>query len=265
VQTALADVDRMLLFLKSDFENRSDKRVQIEMLENISSEVLDRCASNEQLTIDAEKMWSAYKRQDGFVLVARKLYSEAKKKSKGSYFKNAFDLCVASRDRIEQAGQTLSPQFAEVMLHIYFHWRVRRQVLSESMDIINWVLIEDLAKLIVHNSRSKSDPLYSYLLALAKSHLGDWIKANVIFDDLRRRQLPRSMLYRDRDYLMKEKGGMRQVQGIVRKGAGRDFLHVETLSTDFLLDRQDKWAQEGQTDHAYIRFRFAGPIAVREP
>ena len=265
MHTALADVDRMLLFLKSEFESRKDSRQQVEMLENISSEVLDRCASIEQLTEDAEKMWSQYHRQDGFVLVARKLYSEAKKKNKGSYFKRACDFCIESKDRIEQAGQALSSQLAEVMLHIYFHWRVRRTVFSENAEIIDWNLIDYLAGGIVHNSRSKCDPLYSYLLALAKSHLGDWIKANVIFDDLRRRQLPRIMLYRDRDYLMNDKGGMRRVQGVVRKGAGRDYLHVEILNADILLDRHDKWAQEGQTDHAYIRFRFAGPVAVREP
>ena len=265
MQVALADVDRMLLFLKSDFENRADSRQQVQMLEDVSSRVLDRVASLDELVELADKMWLDHKRQDGFVLVGRKLYNEARKSNKGSQFNKAYEFCIKTTQKIEYDRTEVSYQLSEVMLHIYFHWRVRRPSKYQSTDEIDWKTIERLANMIISDQRSKSDPLHSYLVGLAKSHLGDWGGASIMFDDLRRRSLPPNVLYRARDYLVGKTGQMLRVQGTIRKGAGRDFFCAEALNTDFLLGKNSKWADEGQIEHAYIRFSFAGPIASKEP
>ena len=265
IDTALGDVDRMLLLLKSTFVADAQRRHNIELLEEVRGEVLDRCVSAEQISEDAERLWNEYRRQDGFALIARRLYGKAAASNKGTEFKEAFDFCEGVRQRVSSEGEHLSHQMAEVILHVYFRWRVRRRVFSETTDKIDWKFIESLATLIVGLARSKRDSFYSYVLALAKAHLNDWSGANAIFNELRNRGLPQDVLFEPRDFLMGDKGAMLRVQGIVGHGAGKKFLHVETLKTDFLLDRYGKWANDGAITHAYVRFRFAGPIAVEEP
>ncbi len=265
IESALSEIDRMLLLLLSQFRNDRERRSQLDMLKDARSEVLDRCVPLDQLRKDAEEMWVKSRRQDGFVLCGRKLFGIALGSNKGTDFKIAFDHCRLAADKIEGAGDLVTSNLRELMLHIYFHWRVRRRIMSEATDAIEWGIIGNLASEVMLDIRNRTDPFYAYIVALAKAHLGDWSGAHALFDDLRTRQMPRDFLHEPRDFLMNDKGGMARVQGLIVAGAGKQFLKVDTLRTDFLLDRESRWARAGETEHAYVRFSFAGPLAVKEP
>jgi hypothetical protein len=265
IDVALGDIDRMLLVLNSVFVASDRRKQSIEMLEGVRDEVLDRTVHLGDATANAESLWKAYARQDGFVLVGRKLYGIAQSSGNGSDFLRAFEYCSNSAERVLNASVPLSHQLAEVLLHIYFRWRIRRRVMSPSTDPIDWQYLEGIASAVAGNSRNHADPFYSYVLALTKAHLGDWPGATAIFDELRNRPLPNEVIWEPRDFLMNQNGGMAKVQGVVKQGAGKNFLHVESLATDFLMDRDGRWARPGEINHAYVRFRFAGPLAVEEP
>lgn len=266
ITTALADVDRMLLFLRSDF-SASDPRRQrsIQMLNDVRSDVINRCASDEVQTDDANRLWRDFRRQEGFVLRSRVLYGWALASGKGSSYKQAYDYVLEARNVVLTAGSTPSVDLDEVYLHVYFHWRVRRYSLSEASAPIDWGLIETLATRLTQASPSQDDPFYHYLLGLSKAHLKKWQDASAIFRRLRSLGISRDALWENRDFLMNENGGMRRIQGLMRSGGSNRFLKVDELGTDLPANRNERWARDGEIEHAYVRFQFAGPLAVHEP
>jgi hypothetical protein len=94
--------------------------------------------------------------------------------------------------------------------------------------------------------------------------LGDWAKANSIFVELRRGQAPIWLLHEPRDFLMNPKGGMREVQGVITRAGTERFLKVDDLGQDFRVVRTGAWPAEGEIAHSFVRFSYAGPLAVKE-
>ncbi|GAG34260.1 unnamed protein product, partial [marine sediment metagenome] len=238
------------------------RRHEIEMLEQSRLNILEKCAPMQYLQEDADRMWKEYKRQDGFVLIARNLYSKAQDSKSGSDYNNAYQFCLKTKDCIENENEKLSVAFIEVFLHIYFQWRIRRYIHSEASELIDWELIHNFSSAIVGSVRSKNDPFYNYLLAIAHAHLDDWPSANILFDGLRRLGIPSRILYEPRDFLMGPKGNMQSFQGMLKKGARDQFIHIQDLNADFLLNRGENWGREGEIEHVYIRFSFGGPWAT---
>ena len=91
-----------------------------------------------------------------------------------------------------------------------------------------------------------------------------WPDAFTIYSQLRTEEMPGHVKYPGRDYLLHERGGPRQVQGVLRRGADRDYLYIEEIGVDVLVDKRGHWPRPGEICHAYIRFAFAGPLAVNE-
>ncbi len=261
VNAALADVDRALMLVKSPFARR---RVSTEALEDIQSKLLERFGSLDQMTKDAARLWKEFARQDGFVLVARRMYGEACRANRGRDFNQAYQYCKECRSLIADADQVPGAGIAEVMLHIYYQWRARRSIASAGSEPIDWVLVRDLAVAVRGSARSRTDPFYQYVCAVAEAHLGEWSHAEAIFHDLRRQQMPGRILWEPRDCLLHEMGGMRQVQGVVRRGGQGTFLKVDALGCDFRVERDDRWPPEDQVAHAYIRFCYWGAVATTE-
>ena len=97
------------------------------------------------------------------------------------------------------------------------------------------------------------------------AHQDRWADAEAMFTQMRQARLQRELLFTPRDLLEDALGGIRRIQGIVRYGADRNYLLVDELHHDFLLDNQSDWPREGEIALAYIRFSFAGPMAVSQP
>ena len=263
--TALADVDRMLIMLTSYYVNDSQRRHEIEMLEQSRLNILENCAPNEYLKEDADLMWREFKRQDGFILMARKLYSKAAFSKSGTDYNNAYKYCIKIKACIEEKDEKISVAFIEVLLHIYFEWRIRRYTHSEASELIDWQFIHDSCSAVVASIKSKYDPFYNYLLAIAKAHLGDWPSANMLFDGIRRSRIPNKILFEPRDFLMGPRGNMQSFQGTLKKGAQSHFIHIKELNADFLLNRSESWGRDGEIEHVYLQFSFGGPWATKKP
>ena len=182
VNAALADVDRAIMLLRSPFARR---RVSTEALEDVHSKLLERFGSLDQMRREAVQIWSKFKRQDGFVLVGRRLYSSACRTNRGRDFNEAFQYCRECCDQVRRADQVPGVPLSEAMIHIYYQWRVRRAMHSESRDPIDWAFIRDVAAVVRTSDRSRSDPFYRYLHAVSEAHLGEWGHAEAIFHELR--------------------------------------------------------------------------------
>lgn len=267
IGTALADVDRTLLLLRSEFApQNAQRRKNIDLLEDVRSQILNRCGEREAIQTAADDLWDKFRSQSGIVVRGRLLYGNAVAKNKGGDFRKACDYLQAARDRIRSAGGAISVELDEVLLHTYFYWRVQRHLLSEAAAPIDWTLICELASRVASDPLGALNPFYRYIVGLAKSHLCQWGEASACFDKLRAFGLTADVLWTDRNFLMGERGGMRRVQGVVRTGAaGRRFVKVDELGTDFLAERSERWGHDGEIVHVYVRFRFAGPVVVKEP
>jgi len=262
VDLALADIERTLLILRSPFGNTAPK--QIEVLEDMRTQVLEKWGTFDDMHGSAQAMWSSHRRQEGFVLVARKLLNAAVNANKGRAYKDAYDYCTCVENQITSTGGVVSPQLAEVALHTYFLWRVRRVVFAGSSEAIDWEVIEQLAMKVLSSERYGRDPFYKYVHALSLAHMNRWSDAKAVFGELRGRGLPGDLLWTNRDALLDEKGAIRRVQGVVRRGATGSYLQIDALHTDIPLARNEKWRRPGEIEHVYIYFAFGGPTAVHD-
>jgi hypothetical protein len=262
---ALSDIDRSMLQLKTEFAGPKERK-DIEMLDEARDEILSRCLRLGDDLKAAEDVWNRFRSQEGFTIVGRRLFGAAQRAGKdaGKLFKKAFDHCHECLTKVLDAGAEPAGSLIEVQLHIYFQWQVRRRVMSGGTDEINWKMIGGFASRLTRSVRTEGDPFYRYLGALSQAHLGDWAKANSTFEALRRGQAPPWLLHEPRDYLMNAKGGMREVQGIVTRAGSERFLKVDELGQDFRIARSGAWSLDGDIAHAYVRFSYAGPLAVQE-
>lgn len=256
---AVGDIDHALLILQTDMSQSSHMLEDIKMLEQIREEVLVKVATVEDLKADAEKAWTDFESQEGFVLVARKLLAKAR--DVGKKYDVPFSYCINAIDRIQESGKITSPALHAVLVQIYYHWKVRRQLFSGNTPI-DWTFLRDNCGPVVKSTAGQQDPLYIHIHALALAHLGDWQQANNLYQQLRRANLPQHILWVPRDYLLHDTGGVRTVQGVMRVLQDRQFLYCDELQTDFIAERRDRWPNQGETAHAAIEFSFAGPKAV---
>ena len=153
---------------------------------------------------------------------------------------------------------------SEAALQVYYHWRVRRSLRQSTNYGTDWDKVLDLSRAAMQSVQSAKNPFLRHVHALALAHLGRWEDASTVHAQLRQEEMPNSVKFVGRDYLLNEQGGARQVQGEIKRGADREYPYVEQLGFDLLADRHGHWPRTGEITHAYIRFAFAGPIAVNE-
>jgi hypothetical protein len=259
INQAVEDVDHALLLMHSHVMESSHAVSDVRMLEGIRDQILLKVASPEELKEHADQVWQQYQSQQGFVLVARKLYVAAQAKNKK--YDLAFSYCQRAILTVQEAGQTPIPALYAVAIQVYYHWRVRRQVVSGTGSI-DWTIIRDHSAALMSSPEYAKDPLHRYLYALALANLGQWPSANAIFSQFRQSELPRHVLWQPRDFLLNSTGGVRTVQGVMRSGPDRQYLFVEDLQTDFHVSRNGRWPNDGEIAHATIQFSFAGATAL---
>jgi hypothetical protein len=259
INQAVADVDHTLILLRVDAASSSQPVSAIRMLEEIRGVVLVKTSSLEDLKQDAERVWKEFGSQEGFVLVARRLFAAAQEKNKK--FDVPYSYCAGVMERIAAAGASPSIALYAVTAQIYYHWRVRRQIYSGT-GTIDWDVLRDLCHPIVSSSPLQQDPLYKHIYALSLAHLGRWQESNALYAQLRQVGIPPHVLWVPRDFLLNEKGGIRTVQGIIRGSSNRDYFYAEDLGTDFYLDRKGHWPRAGEIAHGAIQFSFGGPSVV---
>src|SRR5207249_1763377 len=122
--------------------------------------------------VEAQNLWDRFKSQEGFVLVGRKLLAEALARDKK--YNVAFDQCSTYMDIVTAASFPVSPALAEVALHIYYHWRVRRALRQPLNHGLDWEKVRDLARAAMQSMPSVKNPLLRHIHAMALAHLGQW-------------------------------------------------------------------------------------------
>lgn len=264
INRTLSLLDRTMLLLRArTSRNTTDLQVadNIKMLEAARAEILQSAGDFESFAADADDVFEATGRQDGFVLVARALYQKAVDSEKGTDFNSAFAYCQDRMARIKGKNSVPRAALLEVAIDIYYHWRIVRRAVTSTNFQTDWLLVREYCDIILRSSATP-DPFHEYLFGLTMAHLGDWPQASALFANLRRSTLPRSILWSPRDFLLSENGTPRRVQGEVKYAAEKGYLYVEDLHFDFILNRTETWPKEGETAHAFIRFAFAGPSAT---
>jgi hypothetical protein len=235
----------------------------ITMLESARDNLLSRVLSAEEMQSEAEALWTATGRQDGFVLVARMLFAQAQASEKGTTYHAAFDFCERIFRKLSDAGVPPLRGFVEAAVDIYYQWRVARRVKTGAGEKVEWNRLKGLSSEVLRGTPSGGDPFHEYVHAISLAHLGDWAQADALFAALRRSGLPGPVLWTRRDCYLAEDGRPLRVQGVVREIGDRRYLYVEGLKTDLRVERNDLWPKAGEIAHAYVEFSFGGPTAVR--
>jgi hypothetical protein len=91
----------------------------IEFLEDISGKIYEKILPLDELKLTAEELWKSFKRQDGFVVAARKLYHLARAKHSGTAFNEAFDFCKKVILDVQNESHTPSADLCAVAVSIY--------------------------------------------------------------------------------------------------------------------------------------------------
>src|SRR5271157_2379935 len=134
---ALSDVDRALLLLKNPLQvHQAHKAVQL--LEDIREQVFLTVGDIEEMKLQADVIWEEHGGQQGFVLVARKLYQLAWQRNRGREFRKAYEYCLHAFAKVKAAERAPATALRVVTLHIYYRWQIQRRTLSTTGDPIAW-------------------------------------------------------------------------------------------------------------------------------
>ena len=263
LNTALSDIDRALVMLRVPRARRPEMdQEDRQMLGAARMQLLARASYSPNLEHEADELWERHQSQDGFVFVARHLLERAgRDKESGSEFRAAFDYVQDKLARVQASHAAVASGLHEVALHIYYRWRVQRD--GKGTGPIDWQVIRHHSGEVLKSQWSSQDPLYLYMEGLALAHLGRWGEAQACFSELRRRQMPASILHGVRDSLLDANGNVRTVQGTVRRNGDNVFLSCDDLGTAIRSDRKSQWPEDNAIVHARVDFSFAGPTAVR--
>ncbi len=263
INAAITEIDRTVFILSKKIGvGQSGAHQNVMMLESAKDKIVEKISTLESLSVEAENAWKKFGRQDGFVLAARKMMHTAKKSNTGTDYNKAHNYCVKIREMIRLDGGELSSRLCEIMLSIYYDWRVRRGSESPSSEVIDWDYLIEMAKITLGSTEFADDIVIRYIYAVCLAHKGMWIEAKNIFQELRRADLPGDLVYEPRDDLLHPNGGRREIQGIMRNTEKDKFVYCEELKVDFLAERQTGWPGEGQITHAKVYFCLAGPKAA---
>lgn len=262
----LKDVDQTLLLLHGRVQGSVGMALgeDIDFLEVQRRELLKEAVGDGDTSQIGDELWTAYRNQEGFILQARLQYGEAVLADKGTLFNAAYTYCQDKISLVRHSDSEPAPGLYEILLLIYYHWKVARQMRSHGIEReIDWRAIAHYSEAVLRAPTFEPLPyLYRYLRALGAAHLGDWAAAHAIWNDLRKSGIPRYLLFGHRDPLLATAGTPLFVQGVITKAGVRRFLKVDELGQDFLLDKDGHWPGTGQIAHAHMLSSFAGPMAV---
>jgi hypothetical protein len=254
---AIADVDQTLLCLPEHHEKDTT------MLVEIRGKMLTEAGTEGECDARANKFWTDFHNQQGFVLASRKRFDLAWRSGKGRSFAAAYAYAGKAIDLVRIAGATPTPELYEVAAHIYYRWLVKPSGAPRGSNI-EWKTLRELSEGAMGSVVLQHDPMNLYINALARAHLRDWPIADGLFAKLRQMGIFGEVLWAPRDWLRGSNGAVLRVQGTMTRGGERQFLNVPDLGTDFRTERQDRWPRVGEIAHAYVRFAFAGPTATIE-
>jgi hypothetical protein len=267
VNQALVAVDSALLALRNPLKSAADRPTKdIELLEDVTGKIFERIIPVDELMESAEELFRKFKRQDGFVIAARKLYHVAREKNSGTAYNTAFSYCQRVIGLINNEAQVPAADLCSVAVCIYYEWNVNRYEPNRTVTRqIDWPLLHDLTQVVLRSEKYKGDPFYRYVAGLALAETGNWAEADTFFAQNRKAGVPNDQLFQVRAVLLDEEGVRSRVQGRVTGGEIKKYLLVEALHKDFNVSRDERWPNVGEIAHAYIGFAFAGPLAVIEP
>jgi hypothetical protein len=265
VNEGIVDIDRSLILLSNPLEQGDRVLItkEIGMLQDARGKILGKMLPVDELKIQAEQIWLNHKRQDGFVLVCRKLFQIASEKNKGNLFNDAFNYFTKAAGFVVQKEILVRPELAQVGIDIYYHWRVNRYS-GATTDPIRWDFLADTTITALKSPTLLRGCFYRFVRALSLAHLGRWPESLALFNEIRQGAEARDQLWKVRAALLSSNGERARVQGIIKETAGKKYLHVESLHQDFYTNREEAWPKNEEIAHAYILFSFAGPRAYRE-
>lgn len=263
VSRAMATVDQTLLILRPSKATGQHADDDVRMLESVRDKLSLKYQNESELRKQADHLWNQYQSQHGFVLLGRRLFHLARKEDKGRAFKDALDYTREAMSRVESAAVAIAPELHQLAADILYRWRIQSHSGRRPSEAIEWALLHDYAANASRAAHNTQEPFYKYLQALALSQLGRWPDATVLFTQLRQLGMPPELLWERRDWILGESNLPRRVQGTIKRGASRTFLHVEELGNDFHIRRVDEWPREGEIAHAYIGISFAGLTALQ--
>jgi len=261
---ALIAVDSALLVLKNPLRDKRDRpNKDIEFLEGISGKLYEKILPLDELKESAVDLWHRFKRQEGFVIAARKLFHMAREKNSGTAFNEAFAYCRQAFETVQAESHKPSPDLCAIAVSIYYEWNINRYDQKAGVRQIDWAMLDELSRAVLQSNKYAGDLFYKFVCAVALAQQGKWADANLLFAQIRQAGLPSNQLYDIRAVLLDDEGMRIHVQGTITGDNERKYLKVDQLHSDFYLERSERWANPGEIQHAYIGFRFAGPVAVQ--
>jgi hypothetical protein len=265
VNQALLALDSALLILRNPLRHKSARPTKdIGLLEEITGKIFERIIPQDELTETAKELFEQFRRQDGFVIAARKLYHTAREKNSGSSYNEAFTYCREVMKDIERAGVSPVSDLYAVAVCIYYEWNVNRYDPKAGNRQIDWDLLYRLSGAVLKGDKYKSDTFYRYVCGLSLAEQGDWSGADPFFAQNRKSGIPNDHLYQLRAVFLDAHGVRTQVQGTITGTTGaKRYFYVKSLHQDFRLSRDERWPNVDETAHAFIGFTFGGPVAVQ--
>jgi hypothetical protein len=178
-------------------------------------------------------------------------------------YKEAFVYCQQAIADVQSESQAPSADLCAIAVCIYYEWNINRYDGRSASRRIDWPMLDELSRAVLQSSKYAGDPFYKFVCAIALAQQGKWADAGLLFAQIRRAGITNDQLYDVRAVLLDDEAIRKRVQGTITGDGEKKYLKVDELHSDFYVSRDERWPNPGDIGHAYIGFRFAGPLAVQ--
>lgn len=251
VERSLMSIDANTLLRHSDIEGF---KMFNDLREAYLMALPDSVDTNKDLLENFEKS----NNQIFLILACRVALGKAMESGKGGRFKRADDVIRDAFRLADTKGQEPDVDLRICRVQLDFEWKLKRH-----SGPVYWEQFSDDLQSIRGHRRFRDDPMWDFLLAVAKFHLKDFNFSDQLFSRLRSRKLDRHFRRQGRCKYIGDKGSVQTLEGSVTIGPeGKSYLLSAELGSDVRGKVGSFRKDTEEIKFFQIEFSMTGPLAV---
>lgn len=249
--------ERSLMSLPEDPSTEKDVK-DWKLFSELRNEYLAVYPDKDSARTELFKAYEDTKDQLFLAMIARMDLGLAISQNKGRLFKKSEATLDTIFQKISAEGDTVLDDILICRVQLNYYWRIRNQ----SAPVYWEQFGEDLAS-IRSNKRYKGDPIWDFLFAVAKFHLGEYPVAEQVFSHLRSKQFEAKFRSLTRCYYMGNGSTPARLEGTISEGAkGQLYMYCASLGTDMKVRSGAFRRNKDEIKVFNIEFSIQGSLAV---
>ncbi|MCE0497977.1 MAG: hypothetical protein LV481_08545 [Methylacidiphilales bacterium] len=254
-------VNRSLMMLQEEIktDHVDDKLVEsLQLFNGLRDDIIAEIPDASEGRASALEYFKATKNQSLMVLVVRAMLAKATEKDRGGEFKKAQIFLTDCITTVEEAGEKISSSLFLCRIELVVNWMVNR-----AKGPVYWEQLESDLKALLDDPIYARDSLWRFYLAVAFYHQGRYPEAEMIFQDIRREDVPFRSRWAIRCWYLGDAATPPFLEGKIKSSTPvRRYIYSNDLENDVLAKNDEFNVADNDPCHFHVGFTLQGPLAV---